>query len=258
MMLSDEVVCRAFKQYHESYVAPRRQTLKDSIEPWQEASQAFEHERFDQFEKLYGRLKGKWQAFRGAQNHWCAKTAYKKLSQLDKRLRRMRLSGVTINEIEDLWTTISSVAAIKRNKATKRNKHGSSLVAISKFLHFWNPRLFIVVDRAWMWDRALQRAWLSPPIHAARTEIEERRPALVKHIPPTYSHHAGWYLPILLWAGQLARENPNVTERFYEFVSAEASTSTLPDLRYYEAAAVEWFLLGVVELPPQGVRLERS
>ena len=52
----------------------------------------------------------------------------------------------------------------------------------------------------------------------------------------------------------MVRDNPHVPQVFAEHVQSHAARETLPaDLERYEAAAVEWLLLGLVELPPDGV-----
>lgn len=62
-----------------------------------------------------------------------------------------------------------------------------------------------------------------------------------------------WYLRLLQWASVLIKANPHIK---VATVSADAGGAHIPnDLETFEALAVEWFLLGLVELPPCGVQL---
>jgi hypothetical protein len=65
------------------------------------------------------------------------------------------------------------------------------------------------------------------------------------------------YVAILIGFGKLLRDNPHVARQFAAFLRRRTNAEArLPgDIESYEAAAVEWFLLGLVELPPQGVTL---
>ncbi|MGD1021096.1 MAG: hypothetical protein ABSA12_17460, partial [Verrucomicrobiia bacterium] len=63
------------------------------------------------------------------------------------------------------------------------------------------------------------------------------------------------YVAILVWAAKLLRMNPTIIAEFEKYVRLTAKGMPVPaKIVDYEAPALEWFLLGVVELPPCGVR----
>ena len=62
------------------------------------------------------------------------------------------------------------------------------------------------------------------------------------------------YLAILRWSADVIRANSVIADCFAEHVKQHAgkAANDLP-LAHYEAAAIEWLLLGLTELPPAGV-----
>ncbi|HED53172.1 MAG TPA: hypothetical protein ENJ00_03105 [Phycisphaerales bacterium] len=64
------------------------------------------------------------------------------------------------------------------------------------------------------------------------------------------------YMAVLTWAGGVFRQNPAITPLFAEYVRGVEHDRPIDfPLDDYEAAAVEWLLLGLAELPPPGVEL---
>jgi hypothetical protein len=124
---------------------------------------------------------------------------------------------------------------------------------MSKFLHFWNPRLFIIVDFGVIWGFVLRHSWLWNEVKTVRSKVEARLPGR-RPDPSDKVCDALTYLSILLWAAELVGDNPQITSNFADYVGRHAAGHGLP-LAEYEGAAVEWFLLGLVELPPAGVNL---
>ncbi len=63
------------------------------------------------------------------------------------------------------------------------------------------------------------------------------------------------YVAILLWCGQLVQQNSIIVSEFGRYLRRHAGGRDLPaDVGSYQAVAVEWFLLGIVEIPPPGIR----
>ena len=61
-----------------------------------------------------------------------------------------RLSELNLDDCGWLFQLVNDVADIKRVNGEP------SIMAISKVLHFFNPRLFVIVDQAMVWDWVLQ------------------------------------------------------------------------------------------------------
>lgn len=175
------------------------------------------------------------------------------MSALPAELRNCRLSEFadpTSAMLDQLWCAITTAGEIKQNK------DGPSLVALTKFLHFWNPRLFVIADREVVWNWVLRHRWIWAQVELVCGEIEAvLSPAVRKH--QYYSTELAKYLAVLVWGGRVLRDNPGVCEAFASYVRREAEGSVDLDLREYEGAALEWLLLGLVELPPEGIVIDR-
>ena len=161
-------------------------------------------------------------------------------------LRNRRLAELTPSDTERLWELLQSVRDVKHTR------NGPSTVAVSKFLHFWNPRLFVIVDDGVIWNRVLAHHWIWEPIRRMRKITD----AVIfgkgqKHDDVTCD--LGTYLAILAWAGTFVRAHPQLSLGFTDYVQRHAGAARLPaDISEYDAVAMEWFLLGVVEIPPAG------
>jgi hypothetical protein len=162
-------------------------------------------------------------------------------------VKAIALSGLNDTTLAAVWENLDRVKGIKATKS------GPSVVAISKFMHFVNPALFVIVDDAVVWRWVLKHKWLQVRLHAgvrrAARILDQRVPA---HLPDTCDLVS--YAGTLYWLGEVVRDNPRITSAFAEYVRQECpeGAAGLP-LEDYEAAAVEWFLLGVVDLPPPGI-----
>jgi hypothetical protein len=132
-------------------------------------------------------------------------------------------------------------------------------MAVSKFLHFWNPRLFVIVDAEVMRDLVFGHAWLSDGVAAARAKIAAELPDVAAH--ELFAGELGTYLATLVWAGRLLGAHPGLMPAFVTQLEHDAkrnATRVHAAARQVQAAAVEWLLLGLVELPPAGVTLRGS
>ena len=96
-----------------------------------------------------------------------------------------------------------------------------------------------VFQHDWLWQQvvAFAPSWLRPKL---------AEPAETCDLPR--------YLAILLWSSDVIRDNPAIIEHFVTYVRNHGGDAgcDLP-LETYEAAAMEWLLLGLTELPPGGV-----
>jgi len=253
MIVDAHTIEAAFDRHFQVYASEKDWIIPYHVQQWQLAERAFTKRSSKDFHRLYEELRRRWQVFRGgASRHWSPQRIFRTLMRIDARVKAARLSALDPNDVETitlLWRTMSAVASIKRTA------NGGSLVAASKFLHFMNPRLFVIVDREMMWNWVFNHRWLWDPVDRLRKQLSRSAPPPVKKALDTNSDY--WsYLPILLWTSQLMKKNPAITTAFVKYVSRHASSAHhLPDLQQYDAAAVEWFLLGLVELPPAGIEV---
>jgi hypothetical protein len=124
------------------------------------------------------------------------------------------------------------------------------------FLHFFNPALFVIVDGGVMWSSVLRRPMLWAQIVEERQAVAAHLPGVTVTKPGPKACDSVSYMAVLLWAGGLARKNPDITPIFAKYVAEHATGRKLPaGLIHYQAAAIEWFFLGLVELPPEDIRL---
>lgn len=198
---------------------------------------------------MYEELRRRWQAFRNSVSHWSAEQVFDSLNTRDSSLRNLRLTDLNDDSTKDLWSLLQDVRELKLNK------NGPSVVAISKVLHFWNPKLFMIVDYGMIWNWVFRRWWLWQPLQAVRQETDAR----IFGSPQKHDDSScdlASYLAVLVWAARVSRQNPLMVSAFADYVASVRGDEELPaDIDQYDAAAFEWFLLGLVDLPPNGVRL---
>jgi len=253
MRLSETAIDAAFESHANAYGSERDWSIKGHMECWKRARNAFESGSDDDFSWLYDELRNNWQVFRS--RNFVAPTSKKVrriLDSLPESLRNQRLHDFaepTSAMLEELWNALTTAAEIKQNK------DGPSLVAVSKFLHFWNPRLFVIADREVVWEWVLGHCWLQEQVEQVRRELEPSLPtAIRKH--QYFSTDLMKYLAVLVWGGRVLRDNPSVCGAFATYVERQNKGPVDLNLREYEGAALEWLLLGLVELPPEGIIIE--
>lgn len=240
-----QTIQAAFEKHRQRY--DQQWSNPHHVKMWGLARRAFDGPSLEDFKEVYATLRGKWQVFRGGIPAWDAQQIFDAVRGCDPAFRQKRLSSVSEDDTIALWRLLQAVQGLKENKG------GPSVVAISKFLHFWNPRLFMIVDSGVMWNWVLSRDWLWQEIKEVRKRTDRRVfGETQKH--DTKACDLSTYVAILDWAAELIRLNPSVLTEFDLYVRRTAGETEIPpDLADYEAAAVEWFLLGLVELPPAGV-----
>jgi hypothetical protein len=243
----DATIQAAFAQHLERYGA--RQRAWDTpyhISMWQRAQKAFDLRSQADFDYIYEELRRRWQVFRGSRQHWTSEQAFNALLAGCPELQRRRLAELSPSDVPRLWDMLQSVRNLKQTG------NGPSTVAVSKFLHFWNPRLFIIVDDGVIWKWVLAHHWVWEPIQRMRevTDISIFG-GCQKHDDVTCD--LGTYLAIVAWAGTFVRDHPQLPVCFADYIQRHAGDAQLPTaIAEYEAVAMEWFLLGVVEIPPAG------
>ena len=196
---------------------------------------------YEDFTKLYNQLKGGWQVFRNAHSRWSDEEAFARLMALDRRVRSLSLSTIKDGDWPDIWKTVVAVRDIKCNKSRT-----PSLVAISKFLHFWNPRLFVIFDSEVMEYYVFRHQWIELPPDRKLSDLcgtdVSADPRLAK------------YMCVLRYASEFARGNAHMRAGLVAAARRAPGVAAVPaEFEAYEAVAFEWLIIGLVESPPSGV-----
>jgi hypothetical protein len=251
MRIDPNTMDRALSAFHDRYVVNARRAwdIDHHVRLWAEAQTAFANCNAGGFGKVYGELRSHWQIARGKGAIMASPDeVFKLLCDLPTSLRQIRLTDLNESAAPDLRVVVAAMESVKQSKGGE-----SSIMAISKVLHFLNPRLFVIVDRGMVWNWALNHLWVWRPIEATREALRPLLPGMCE-TSKTGACDPLSYVAILVWAGRLLRDNPAVSESFARFLRSKCSNGPLPpDLATYDAVAVEWLLLGMVELPPPGV-----
>lgn len=251
MRIEEKTIRAAYQSYAEQYGQRKNWNIADHVGLWKKARTAFHNNSQEDFHKIYTTLQKGWQVFRGAADHWSEKEAFDKIRRLDAASVQLKLSCLDAKDISSIKGVVSALAAIKTTKDEK-----GSLVAVSKFLHFWNPGLFIIVDRAVVGEYVFRHTWLKKELKQAAEEIDIKP----LHADKEYERYSLEYYPAVLWLGhKILENNPTVMKCFREMVLRHAKDAENGlSLMDYEAPAIEWLLIGLVEVPPNGLLFEES
>lgn len=253
MHMNSCIIEAAYECRYRQYEQRRLWGIDYHLKCWELGMRAFEDGSFEAFGRLYEELRGSWQVFRSKNfNPPPAEDLYGLLQRMDQGLRNLRLgdmAALDCSRLQQVWKALTEVGIIKENQ------DGPSVMATSKFLHFFNPRLFVIVDREAMRDWVFRHAWL-------RNQVEAVHDILPRHLPTECCQHRyfqtdlRWLLAIIVWSGQVLQANPGINAAFDAHIRKHATVTVPEDMGTYDAAAIEWLLLGLVELPPEGVTID--
>ena len=248
MIISEETARSAYEAFctrRKDWVAPIGAPAEEGgqLGMYLAGARAFGgHGGLAEFTKVYNGLR-KWKLFRGGQVK-PTKWVFEKLACLDPGLRERRLSELDTND----WPRVCEAIWLLRE--VKDNATGPSVMAISKFLHFWNPRLFVICDQAEVEQFVFGHRWLKAEVdgmdvahYGGNGEVAQEQ-RLVE------------YLRVLALASELVKANMHILMEFDRTVRCLVPGAAIPaDIGTYEATAVEWCLVGLAEMPPAGVFL---
>ena len=237
--------------HREEYARKRSWEISHHIKMWDIAYCAFNNKDFNAFEKLFEILRKEWQIFRPKKEIPGAIEVFRMLNGIDEKIANTKLSNLKISQLPGLMETLKTTAEIKRTKDS------ISIMAVSKFLHFRNPSLFIIKDKAVIENFVLEHAWIRDGINEINKELVvmcEKGNGIDAKIKNQFEQ----YIAFLLWGAKLINDNPVIVEEFINVIRREYRNESdlkikLEDIESYDAAAVEWFLLGVTHLPPVSV-----
>lgn len=241
--VSEEATSRAF----EAFRLRRGEWVEGlglQLRMYRAAARAFgEAGGLDDFLVVYTGLR-KWKLFRAGRVEDAA-AVFAWLNSLDRNLGQRRLSELGSNDWRIVWD------AICRMRNVKPNKTGPSLMAISKFLHFWNPRLFVICDQEEVEGFVLGHRWLARELDSMGSVLGAAGANADKE--PRLSR----YLQLLALASELVKANPHILPEFAWTVHSLVGGAEVPaDIETYEATAAEWCLVGLGEMPPGGLTMK--
>ena len=219
------------------------------------AEQAFgDNGEIQHFQTIYEDLSNirLWGVFRGGGKHWNCEQVHQGLMHLDQGVREICLSEVDDDDWQRIWNCAYAMRDIKQNKS------GPSLVAISKILHFWNPRLFVMFDDAVMESYVFRHKWLADELPTEQHVINRcNAQGHVQNLDGNTTRRLCKYAGALMFANEFLQHNQGIREVFAETAHGNAGNAPIPDdIQMYDAVAVEWCLQGLVELQPEGVEIQ--
>lgn len=254
MRVADNTIRSAFRYHNIVYASLRGWSVSEIVRLWRNGQHAFGPEANPAaFEQVYDALRKGWQVFRPIAyvDIPTVGQVYGVLSQLDDRFRTLSLSQLSYADVPALWSLLSQAGAIKRDKYKR-----PSLMAVSKFMHFWNPRLFVIVDDEVMGRFVFKHTWLNNAIQVFGENVDSYYPEQ-ELAGQFFASYGLRYLDFLAWSSRLLQDNPSIESLFAQYVLKHANGEEPPEgFEDFEGAAIEWLLLGLVELPPAGVELD--
>lgn len=188
-----------------------------------------------------------WRLFRGRYSSLKLESDkfFDQLAQFDSHFGNKRLHELVEEDIPKMLALLFCLSDLGRTGKAP------SITSVSRFLHFWNPRVFVKMDRTALQDWALMHYWVKEPVERisqkvlTRISIEDRQ-------AHDFQNWFSLYIAMLLWCAELSRENREIERGFCRFIREETHDRTLSDeVVHYDALAIEWFLLGASHLPPE-------
>jgi len=221
--------------------------LSEKVRLYALAESAFDSDSPDStaFAEIHRTLRGYWQVFRNGSG-WPPRRILRVLmSEACQACSRTRLDLMALGRSSDLAPLWSCLVAMSGIKVLPRGN--VSPMAVSKFLHFYNPRLFPIFDRAFVRNGVFPR--YRRRINASREHWSRRTSLFEAH--PFYRRGLGEYLHYVLWAADCVTrvdvaETMSVFVQCYRTMLAhEGRGRGVPaDLETYYATAFECALIG--------------
>ena len=195
-----------------------------------------EDERKENFEIIYKNLRKYWQVFRAGE----VLSAGKVFDILTKECSGCsRETGLTLANLKEGQGCDLLIKCLDKIKDIKKLKFNAvSTTAISKFLHFFNPKLFPIHDRNAIENGVLKifnSDWknFTPTVHSQSLYCGIRT-----------------YFRYILWANQVIRQNhKNIMSEFVNWFSGEVeqknnSNEIICNMEEYYATAFEFIAIG--------------
>jgi hypothetical protein len=200
-------------------------------------------------QEIHGTLRGYWQIFRNGEG-WSAARIHRVLrSPACRACGRdvLDLPGLAAgHSVARVWPCLKAMSRVKKLPAGN-----VSAMAVSKFLHFFNPGLFPIYDRAVVRNKVFPRF---------REEIQgacDRWASVLEPIrsEPTFAMGLRDYVHYLVWAAETVRgvdvraSMATFGVAFREMLAQEKRDDAVPrGLDKYYAAAFEMAMVGALDV----------
>ena len=205
------------------------------------ASDADETEKRASFDQIYDELKRRG-VFNGPSGPcWDAETVY---STLVQRCGDCSVSsGLTLHSLGSDARAGVKIRATLDSMTDLKPMGEYPHMAVSKFLHFFNPRLFPIYDRDFIWKKVCVRAF-----------GEEYREMCSRLGMIAYETTAAFNLNYTKWAGEcVAQASPGFMGCFGDWFRREVGNhpdpqDVLGEIEHYHATAFEFVAIGAASL----------
>jgi hypothetical protein len=190
---------------------------------------------------LFGHLRSWWGLGRNG-TLWDASTAFDvQINECEPCFRR---NGLTLTSLEDKSNQQAVVECLENMRGVKQLRSGSyPIMALSKNLHFYNPRLFAIYDN----DIVLKKVY-----RIFRADWNSCYRGIVVN---SDDEGIAFYLAYLLWGGQMIREAyasfmDDFADWFIEAVriGGDRAEDFRDELRLSLATAFEFVVIGAAHL----------
>lgn len=216
-LFKDDEIRKAFDTYRQCYLP--KWPLCHKGEMYQLAERAFQPVFNKEAGEAFLHKLRAWQVFRGASTGEPPvdiQCIHGILAHAERFRSSRSIDQEAYNGVEELC---GEVATIK-----KLRSGGFPVMAVSKVLHFWNPRFFVIVDGEVMQDHVLSKEDIRQPLKFDLRKVST----------------ASEYVRFLRCCSDLLRENPGIMSHFAKLIGR-------CDCRWddYKGTAVECFLEGL-------------
>jgi hypothetical protein len=153
----------ALDRYNHVFAQQNHWSPEHKLDMYQAGATAFDttrdlRKRQEAFDLIYANLKGGWQVFRKAQQYWSPSQVFDVLTNNPACAACSRDAGLTLVLLTDeraRAAVAECLAAIRPLTTLKHNN--ASPMAMSKFLYFFNPKLFPIYDNWAIEGQVLKR-----------------------------------------------------------------------------------------------------
>lgn len=213
--------------------------LESKLDMYLRAERAFSNPvDSSSFEYVYQQLNRYWQVFRGADSAvWSSSQTFDFLT----RPACARIRSLTLNAEWDADTIDVVLDHLNQMREIKPLKSSYPWMAVSKFMHFFNPHSFPIYDTAVVYEKVFK---------AFRRDYDAFVAQLRRRRGIVYSKHDGTFNLIYpLWAGELLRSSEDgFMKHFADWFQDSLQPSRRNDvpltLIEYRATAFEFVAIG--------------
>ena len=252
MRLSQFYTTQHIEQALDSYLSavPVNWSVSHKLDLYNHAYTAFEAEcsQTDKqvaFNYIYGNLRSDWQVFRNAAGPcWSAEKTFHTLTTECIACSRLALlTAANFIESDSNHKVEACLFSMGKIKPTANYPSVYPWMTVSKFLHFFNPRLFPIYDKKFMWEKVANGVF--------RRDYEEF--CQRNGYSPTENTQK-FNLQYMLWASEIMNgADEECMTIFSQWFASQVtipigSTAALQQINQYDAAAFEIVAIGAAHI----------